>query len=77
MSGFSLADAPQRRPLVIVETSAARHVARRLASLGLRRGAQIEIVQRTAGGGRLVAVSGARVALGEDLLDDFRVTSDD
>jgi ferrous iron transport protein A len=37
--------------------------ARRLAELGLRRGAQERVVQRTAGGGRVVAVGGARVAL--------------
>jgi ferrous iron transport protein B len=37
---------------------------RRLAELGLRPGAQVRVVQRTAGGGRIVDVAGSRVALG-------------
>lgn len=39
-----------------------RQVAR-LAELGLRAGARIEIVQRAVGGARVVAVTGARIAL--------------
>ncbi|NLT29533.1 MAG: ferrous iron transport protein A [Propionibacterium sp.] len=63
--------------MMIVEANPARPVARRLASLGLRRGAEIEVLHGTAGGGRVVAVAGARVALGKDLLGDFRVRTHD
>ena len=37
--------------------------ARRLAELGLRRGATVEVLARTACGGRLVAVAEGRIAL--------------
>ena len=37
--------------------------ARRLAELGLRLGATIEVVARTASGGRIVAVGDGRIAL--------------
>ncbi|MGJ3508540.1 FeoA family protein [Enemella sp. A6] len=77
MPGFNLVDAPKRHPLMIVEAHPTAAVARRLASLGLRRGAEIEILHTTAGGGRVVAVAGSRVALGKDLLRDFRVETHD
>ncbi len=37
--------------------------ARRLAELGLRAGATVEVLARTAGGGRIVAVGAGRIAL--------------
>lgn len=37
--------------------------ARRLAELGLRPGARVTVTARTAGGGRIVAVDHARIAL--------------
>lgn len=36
---------------------------RRLAELGLRHGAVVEVLARTAGGGRIVAVADSRIAL--------------
>lgn len=38
-------------------------VARRLFELGLRPGTEVVVLHRTAGGGRVVAVDGARIAL--------------
>ncbi len=38
-------------------------VARRLASLGLRRGARVSLAQKLAAGGRIVSVGGGRVAI--------------
>lgn len=43
-------------------------LARRLAELGLRAGTHVRCLRRTAGGGRVVDVAGARVALGRDVL---------
>ncbi len=43
------------------------HIRRRLAEMGLRPGAHIEVLHRTTGGGRVVSVDGARVALDADL----------
>jgi ferrous iron transport protein A len=36
---------------------------RRLAELGVRRGAAVRVLSRTAGGGRIVAAGAARIAL--------------
>jgi ferrous iron transport protein A len=36
---------------------------RRLAELGLRAGAEVVVLHRTAGGGRVIAVDDARIAL--------------
>ncbi len=40
----------------------------RLRTLGLRPGVQVSVIQRLAGGGRLVHVAGSRLALGRDVL---------
>lgn len=50
---------------------------RRLAELGLRPGAPVRCVRRTAGGGRIVDVAGSRVALGRDLLERITVVEAD
>lgn len=47
---------------------------RRLAELGLRSGERVTVLHRVAGGGRLVAVDDARIALGRALLRAFPVT---
>lgn len=41
---------------------------RRLGELGLRPGASVRCLSRTAGGGRVIDIAGARVALGRDIL---------
>jgi len=65
---MSLAEAPLRIPLTLVDADAPAEVRRRLAALGLRRGAPVTLIQRTAGGGRLAVVAGSRIALGKSLL---------
>lgn len=47
---------------------------RRLAQLGLRPGAEVRVVMRTSGGGRVVAVAGSRVALDHATAQRLRVT---
>lgn len=42
---------------------------RRLAELGIRRGAKITLGQRTPGGGRIVAVAGSNLALDAKTLE--------
>ena len=68
-----LKQAPLNRTLVLVGSTLDDVLARRLSSLGLRPGAQIRLVQRLAGGARVVAVAGARVAIGAALLDRLTV----
>lgn len=50
-------------PLLITGVHPDHTTARRLASLGLRRGARVALVQRLAAGGRIVSVAGGRVAV--------------
>lgn len=47
--------------------------ARRLAELGLRSGARVTVLHRTAGGGRLVAVGHTRIALDRATLAELPV----
>ncbi|MCA1780882.1 MAG: ferrous iron transport protein A [Dermatophilaceae bacterium] len=50
---------------------------RRLAELGLRPGAPVRCLRRTAGGGRIVDIAGARVAIGREILDLITVVEAD
>lgn len=42
-------------------------IRRRLAEMGIRPGATLRVMYRTTGGGRVVSVGGARVALDREL----------
>lgn len=46
---------------------------RRLAALGLRRGVEVTLLQRTCGGGRIAMVGGTRLALGPGVLKHIQV----
>jgi Fe2+ transport system protein FeoA len=59
----SLADWPVGQPACYVRTHAGPSVGHRLAQLGLRVGALLTPVQRTPGGGVVVAVGDLRLAL--------------
>lgn len=64
---------PLGATMTLVATVVAEDVARRLAELGLRKGATLSCTQRTAGGGRIIAVDGSRIALGRDLVRAIEV----
>ncbi len=68
----TLDGAPLGATVRVAATDAPADLARRLAELGLRPGAVVRCVQRTAGGGRIVDVDGARVALGRAVLRSVR-----
>ena len=74
----TLRAAPLGRRLVIT-TLSVDDVAplRRLAELGLRPGAPVRCVRRTAGGGRILDIAGSRVAVGHDLLERITVAPAD
>lgn len=65
---MTLDQAPRGVPLVLLRPDLPLPRARRLAELGLRPGAVVTVVRRTVGGGRIVGVADARVALGRDTL---------
>lgn len=73
MSGMTLDRAPLQARLTLQEAAAGSGTARRMAALGLRRGAEIVLLQTTAGGGRLASVGGSRIALGPGVLRQLRV----
>lgn len=70
---LTLAAAPLGEPLTLMRSDANPELCRRLAALGLRRGAQLRLVNRTAGGGRVVSVAGSRIALDRSMLDCLHV----
>lgn len=70
MDVISLAEAPLATPLTLAGVPAEH--AWRLSRLGLRPGAAFSVVRSSAGGGRIVAVAGSRVALGAALLAGVR-----
>lgn len=64
--------------LVRVDHVDAPHVTRRrLAELGVRPGARVEVMSVTAGGGRVLAVSGSRIALDRATAAGIAVIGDD
>jgi len=64
----TLATAPEGAALTLVRSAGTPEVCRRLATLGLRRGAEVRVLQSTVGGGRVVGVGGARIALDRAML---------
>ncbi len=65
---WNLILAPLRTPLTVRRADGDPAFRRRLAALGLRRGARVSVVHGTIGGGRIVSVAGARIALGREVL---------
>lgn len=61
-----LSEAPLQQRLTLVGVPADRR--EHLASVGLRPGVQVRVLQRTSGGGRTLAVGTSRIAVGADLL---------
>ncbi len=53
--------------MTVTEVEGSPSVRRRLAEMGLRTGSHVRVLYRTTGGGRVVSVGGARVALDADL----------
>ena len=63
MTSRLLADASPSTTVIVRELSTEHRYLRRLMELGLRPGAHATVLQRTAGGGRVVEINGARIAL--------------
>lgn len=69
MDRVSLQDAPIGVELTFASVEGNPPLCRRLSALGFRRGAPVRVVQRVAGGGRIVDIAGSRIALGRQILD--------
>jgi ferrous iron transport protein A len=67
-----LADLPDGSRAQIYEIHGGRALARRLLSLGLRVGSEVNVVQRR-GHGMVVASTGSRIALGAGVADKLMV----
>lgn len=59
----TLADVTVGGRATVTVTTTAPALVRRLAELGIRRGASLTVVQRTAGGGRVIDTGTARYAV--------------
>jgi Fe2+ transport system protein FeoA len=68
-----LRDAPLRSQLILSLGNADPETGRRLAALGLRPGSIVRLLQKTAGGGRVVQAGETRVAVGADLSGKLEV----
>ena len=66
MHCITLANAPLATPLTL--TDGPPQYLAQLGRLGLRPGAVFTVLRRCTGGGRIVSVAGARVALGRAVL---------
>ncbi|MDR1448877.1 MAG: FeoA domain-containing protein [Propionibacteriaceae bacterium] len=72
---LTLAEAPLRTSLTVVTAPAEAAAAQRLLALGWRPGSRISVIRRSSGGARIVALSGARVAIGGPLARSLAVTA--
>ncbi len=70
---MTLTDVQPSTDAVLVAVPGEPSLRRRLQAQGLRPGAPLTVVRRSAGGGRVVAVAGARVALGKILARQLTV----
>ena len=70
---ITLAGAPLGVPLTIADTGVTGPAGKRLAMMGVRPGALVTVMLRTSGGGRVLDVAGARLAVGRDLLGRLSV----
>jgi len=70
--GLNLGSAPLDTDLTLVAIGGSTRNRRRLATLGLREGASFRLVTRTIGGGRILLVSGSRIAISRELVRQLR-----
>jgi ferrous iron transport protein A len=70
---LTLKDAPLRSTLVLGPGLVQAGTSQRLAVLGLRPGIAFQLVQKTAGGGRMARIGQSRVAIGAELVDQLKV----
>jgi ferrous iron transport protein A len=71
-----LSDVPVGSSAVLTHHPSLHGAALRLAELGLRAGARVVVLHRTAGGGRIVGVGHARIALDRRVTRHLRVQVD-
>lgn len=70
-----LASCPVEEQRVLLRAEGDLRMRRRLAALGLRRGAPVTLMMRTAGGGAVVSVAGSRIALDRSMLRSLYATT--
>ncbi|MDR1077504.1 MAG: ferrous iron transport protein A [Propionibacteriaceae bacterium] len=70
---LTLSTAPFHHPLAVVAAADDPAAAHRLLALGWRPGAGVSVVKATVGGARVIALGGARVAIGGPLAKTLRV----
>jgi ferrous iron transport protein B len=73
----NLGDATSGEQVTLHRLDVPGHRRRRMAEMGLRSGSRVVPLHRIAGGGRVVGVGAARIAVGRDVLDRVTLTGDD
>lgn len=69
----TLAAVPLHTPMTLVTCLIEPALRSRLSTLGLRCGARVEAVQKTTGGGRIIAVADSRIAMDRSVLNTLQV----
>lgn len=70
---LDLEAAPTGVPLTLAAIQLPKTCSSRLAILGIREGASICVFSRTNGNGRILGVSGSRIAVGREVVEAMRV----
>ena len=73
---MTLDEAPTGSGCVVRHSHGRPALVRRLAELGIRSGERVRVLHRTAGGGRVVAVSDTRIALSRAVLRGVEIDLD-
>lgn len=73
----TLADVPVGGVATLAGPASGAAQRRRLAEFGLRPGARVRVLMRTAGGGRVLGVEAARIAVDRVTLAELVVVPDD
>ncbi len=71
---LTVLEAPVAVELTLAQSRVDASLGRRMAALGLRTGTPVTVLQKTAGGGRLLAVAGARIAVDREVAAHLQVT---
>lgn len=75
MGAATLAEVPLGSHVVLLASRHEPMRTLRLAEVGLRIGSRLVVMSRTAGGGRVVAVGHARIALDREVASRLRVAT--
>ncbi|MEZ5191199.1 MAG: FeoB small GTPase domain-containing protein [Nocardioides sp.] len=76
MGGRPLSEAPYGATVTVVDSHTTPAMRRRLAEIGIRPGAEVQVLHHSHGGGRVLGVAETRIAVGLDALSSIWVSGE-